>query len=189
MDEELKPFLNRPFEEKIGSHFLKKHSLRTFKDISSQNHLLITDIESRDRRKVVLDTLRKTGWKEAIPDSSETKEECDYVYSYGTYFTPKKLYDLFYRYNGKIIILDNDTVLSIKSLRDVLMGAVCSNPEWIDFKSSKWPIRLEGRKEFFFRGKVIVLTSLKEDELQNNEKYRYLKRDMIIPREYKGNVN
>jgi hypothetical protein len=85
------------------------------------------------------------------------------------------LYDTFQNFNGKTIIFDNETLLNIQPLIDILEGTICSSPD----SGSKWPIRLDGQKEFKFTCSVIILTNQERYKFSKKKKYDYLIRDMM----------
>jgi hypothetical protein len=163
--------LNRTFTEKIEDIILDN----TLNNEFMKNHLLIFDIENNDRRNILLQIITKANWKRYDNDLHDFDDEFDYVYFYGSYFDKKGLYDTFQNFNGKTIIFDNETLLNKQPLIDILEGAICSSPD----SGSKWPIRLDGQKEFKFTGSVILLTNQERDKFSKKKKYEYLTRDMM----------
>lgn len=163
--------LNRTFKEKLEDIILDDNLNNEF----LKNHLLIFDIESNDKRKQFQDTLNKANWIKFDEEIHDIDDEFNYVYFYGAYFDKKGLYDIFQKFNGKTIIFDNETILKKQSLINILEGAICSSPD----SGTKWPIRLDGQKEFKFSGSVIILTNQEKEKFCKTKKYEYLTRDMM----------
>ena len=159
--------LNRTFTEKLEDIIL----YNTLNNEFMKNHLLIFDIENNDRRKILHQTITKENWKKYKKDL----HDFDYIYFYGSYFDKRGLYDTFQNFNGKTIIFDNETLLNIQPLIDILEGTICSSPD----SGSKWPIRLDGQKEFKFTCSVIILTNQERYKFSKKKKYDYLIRDMM----------
>lgn len=163
---------NRTFEDKLEDLMLDD----LFNHDIFRNHLLILDADKYDKRRVLNNVLLKTNWKKFDEVKSEIENKYDYVYITNSKIGKKELFELFYKFNGKIFIFDIEEVLKKQSLINILEGAVCSSPD----SGTKWSIRLEGRKEFKFNGTVILISSQEKDKFLKTSKYQYLTRDMII---------
>jgi|688.fasta_scaffold350287_2 hypothetical protein len=145
----------------LYNHFLKQH-------------FILFDIEMENRRNDFFDAFAKTNWIKYNAELHKYEDSFQYVYIYGTKFDKVGLYELFYNFNGKTIIFDNDSIFDKQVLINILEGAICSSPD----SSSKWPIRLDGKKEFIFKGTVIILTNLDKEKFMKTKKFNYLTRDM-----------
>lgn len=164
--------INKTFTEELENIILSNILNNDFMN----NHLLIADIEKNDKRNILHQTIAKANWKKYDKNIHDFDDGFDYIYFDKSDFDKKGLYDTFQNYNGKIIIFENETLLNKQSLIDILEGAVCSSPD----SGTKWPIRLDGRKEFIFTGSVIILTNQDKETFCSKKNYEYLTRDMLI---------
>ncbi len=139
------------------------------------SNFIIFCTETDDRRQMFYDVLEKTGLKKYDPQIHNLGDDFDYVVQTGEKYSPQSLYDLFFNFNRKTIIIDTDTNLKKQALIDILEGAVCSSPD----SGEKWPIRLDGRKTFRFFGSVIFLTNIDKGKFFRTKKFSYLRRDML----------
>jgi hypothetical protein len=140
----------------------------------SKHHFILFDIENENRKNDFLEVFSKTNWIKFNADLHNYEDDFQYVYIYGTKFDKVGLYELFCYFNGKTIIFDNDSIFDKQVLINILEGAICSSPD----SGSKWPIRLDGKKEFTFKGTVIILTNLDKEKFMKTKKFNYLTRDM-----------
>jgi hypothetical protein len=140
-----------------------------------KKHFIIFDIENENRKNDFLEVFSKTKWIKYNSEIHSYEDDFQYLYIYGTRFDKVGLYELFNKFNGKTIIFDNDTILDKQDLINILEGAICSSPD----SCTKWPIRLEGKKEFTFKGTVIILTNHDKETFMKTKKYNYLTRDMF----------
>ena len=138
-------------------------------------NLLITNADNNSRREQLYEFLHERNLKGY--DEEKEKGE-DYNYKVIQQLrSPKDIFDIYERHNGKLVIFDTEKLFSRKQYMDVAEGGFCSSPE----SGKKWPVRYQNRKEFYFKGHVIVLTQLSKRKLQEKEeRYKYLLRDMFI---------
>lgn len=125
--------------------------------------LLVTSVSSVARNfiKALLDN-QKTTYKN-IWITNEMK------------ITKIGLYNLLYENNDSNvnIIFENDKAFKQKNIIEVLDGAICSSPD----SGSRWPVRIDDKSDFIFKGRVVLLTELDYGYLKRHKKYYYLLRD------------
>lgn len=167
MELNLKLNFKEELENRISDYILFKDFLKY--------HLLVFDSENNDRRNIFYEVIKQYNWIKYDSDIHDYDDHFDYVLFNDANFDKIGLYDIFFKFNGKTIIFDNETLLTKQSLINILEYAVCSSPD----SCSKWPIRLEGKKEFIFNGSVIILTNQDKAKFCKIKKYEYLIRDMI----------
>lgn len=141
----------------------------------TNNHLIIFDIDTENKREIFKNAMKAANWisfDDMLPNPNNV---FDYRCISDSIFDKKRLYNLFKEFNDKYIIIDNDSILTKQTRLNIIEGAVCSSPN----SGSKWPIRLDGEKDFIFRGNVIILTNLTRETFNKSKKFNYLNRDMI----------
>lgn len=142
-------------------------------DFTTQ-HFIVSDIDKEDRREIFNSALNQTNYIAYDEYVHTPISEYDYRYIDNFKSTPKKLFNLLKSHNGKILILDADTILAKQALVDILQGAICSSSD----SGSKWSVSLDGEKKFMFRGTVILLTTLTREKFTKTPKYNRLKDEM-----------
>jgi hypothetical protein len=158
------------YQEQLQDLIVKAH----WRKYNLYNSVIVFDIERDDRRDIFYKYLSKTGWLKFQTDLHKVGgENYDYVLFDNEVLTVLRLYNALKTHNGKILVFNNDMVLREKGLLGIIEGGVCSNPETND----KWSVNPEGKREFMFKGSMIILTSLTTQEFLKKKKYEYLKRD------------
>ena len=142
-------------------------------------HLIVSDIEADHRRELFFDAFNRSNQK-IYDDTTRSYLNENYklfiVDNIIDVSTPLRLFNIFKDHIDTTIIFDcNIRSLSQKHL-DVIMGAICSSPD----SGLKWPVRLDGYKEFIFNGVCIILDNKPIEELTKREKYKYLNRDCKV---------
>ena len=141
------------------------------------NSVIVFDIERDDRKNIFYQYLGKTDWRRFQEEIHKVGDDnYDYVLYDRSNFTPLKLYQTLKQHNGKILIFDNDMILSKKGLIRIVEGGICSNP---DYSLHKWDVNLEGKPKFMFKGSIIILTSFKGSDCNEKEKLHYVMRDCL----------
>jgi|GEM_PF-4470365 hypothetical protein len=160
------------YEEQLQDLIIKAWWRKT----NLYNSIIVFDIERDNRRKIFYQYLEKTSWRKFQKAVHKVGDDhYDYVLFDSLNFTPLKLYEALKQHNGKILIFDNEMVLSKKGLIGIIEGGVCNNPE----TSDKWDVQPEGKPPFMFKGSIIILTGLRRDDCEKKEKLHYLMRDCL----------
>lgn len=103
-----------------------------------------------------VDRLESLGYEDAMGEDGEPGEEGadakNYVHYQGGKFTPKGLYEVLYKNNGKLIIIDDaDTALENKQCQNILKGALDSSGtgkvNWMTSDSAKKKVKLPKKKK------------------------------------------
>ena len=120
---------------------------------------------------IIITEIQKTEQQILLNELTARLEDCifiDYVES------PKKLYHLFLENNSKTLVFQKEDILQKrKNYIDILEGAFCSSPNSGDI----WQVNYKGEKSFKFHGRIIICTQLTREELQKNDKLKYIARD------------
>jgi hypothetical protein len=141
------------------------------------NSVFVFDIQRDDRREIFYQYVAKNGWRKFQKDLHNIGDEnYDFVLLDNDVHTVLKLYNALKQHNGKILIFDNDIILTKKGLIGIIEGGICSNP---DYSLHKWYVNPEGMQKFMFKGYIIVLTSFTRADCEKKEKLHYLMRDCL----------
>ncbi len=87
--------------------------------------------------------------------------------------SPRKLFNFLKEHKNDTIIITDDVFNKRKNYLDIILGAVCSNPD----SCALWPVYYANEKEFIFQGKIILCTHKTIDEIYDDKKFFYFKRD------------
>ena len=154
------------FKERLRKSLLfnKKHNWIT-------NGTLITAKHLDNKEELFFGLLDELG----LNRYEENNDTYDYAIINEKELTPVRFYNLLKKHNEKMVIINSNKALKDQKIINLLEGAVCSSPDSV----TKWPVRLENKKDFLFLGKLIVLTTYSLDDLKNNKKYTWLLRDCV----------
>lgn len=138
--------------------------------------LIIFDANKDHRKEIFYEFISKSNWRAFQPNIHEIGDnQYDYLVLNNTSIRTLDFYEILKGHFKKRLILDSDAFLDKDRLLRLLEGAICSNPD----SCRKWPVRLYGKKEFYFRGEVIVLTSHSLSDLKDKKKYDFIWRDCL----------
>lgn len=160
------------YEEQLQSLIVKA----SWRKANLYNSIIVFKIDVDDRREIFHQYLKKTNWRKFQEDIHKVGDDnYDYVLFDGSNFTLLKLYEVLKKHNGKILIFDNDMILTKKGLIGIIEGGVCNSPE----SSEKWFVNPEGKPKFMFNGSIIILTSYQRIVCEQKEKLQNVMRDCL----------
>ena len=136
-------------------------------------HLLITNIDSNSRKVNLFNYISSLKWKKFDKNIHEGNSS-DYDYVLITDIQkPIDLYSHLWSHKERIIIFESEKILSSKWYTNILAGAVCSSPD----SCRKWNVSYEGKDDFIFSGRCIILTSQTLSDLKKIDRMEYIIRD------------
>jgi len=154
------------FKERVRKSFLFNKKYR-----GVINGTLITSKHLDDKEEFFFSLLDEFGLKRY----EENNDTYDYAIINEKELTPVRFYNLLKKHNKKMVIINSNKALKDQKIINLLEGAVCSSPD----SETKWPVRLENKKNFLFLGKIAILTTYFLEDLKNNKKYTWLLRDCL----------
>ena len=151
------------FDESLRVHFKLMKILET-------HNLLITESNNGNRRAIFYDFLESQTFFLFHNSENSSVVVIDNLKSLSD------IYSAYQNNNGKLIVFDTEKLFSRKNYMVVADVGFCSSPD----SSKKWPVRYEGKKDFIFKGHVVILCPFKKSELNSKSIFEYALRDMAI---------
>ena len=138
--------------------------------------LIIFDINKDHRKELFNEFISSCDWRAFQPNIHEIGDnQYDYLVLNNPKIRTLDFYETLKGHFKKRLILDSDAFLDKDRLLGLLEGAICSNPDIC----RKRPVKLYGKKEFYYRGEIIILTSHSLSDLKDKNKFYYIWRDCM----------